>query len=649
MMPNARGVGRRSFLAGITTLGAAAAAARPAPAAANTAFAGATTTARKLRPPSPALIAAEQVGPSTVTDSLHVHDPGSDFMVDSLRALGIDYVATMPSSSARGFHESLVNYGKGKPAIITCMHEEVAGGIAHGYAKASGKPMAILVHSTVGLQHASMAIYNAFCDRVPMLAFAGNILDETKRYNRVEWLHAGEDLATMVRGFVKHDAQPVSIEQFRDDVARAYAIATTPPMEPVLLVLDADVQENAMEQRLTPRPRPEYRPSAIDPDSATEIAKVLVAAENPVIVVDRAARTAEGVELITRFAEMLQAPVVDLFSKMNMANTHHLYQAFNQRDLIVNADAVLFLESDSVQGVLTEMPDSAIRKLITIAKPGVKVMLVNSELGEAGTGNFADFQEYWPADIAVAADAQASLPVLIDAVQRVMPPSRRAQNAQREAHFRDLHYRWRTANRELAARGWDAEPISVARLCMEIWHQIRHEDWSLVSSSAFQSRWPQRLWDFAKHDQYMGEPGAYGVGYQPPAAVGAALAFRGTGKIPVNICGDGEMMCAPTALWTAAHEKIPLLTIMHNNRGWHQETMFMTKMAARRDRDTLAAQDSTLIRQPFVDFGNLAKSMGVWGEGPITSPSQIGPAIARALQVVKRGEPALVDVVTEGR
>lgn len=207
----------------------------------------------------------------------------------------------------------------------------------------------------------------------------------------------------------------------------------------------------------------------------------------------------------------------------------------------------------------------------------------------------------------------------------------------------------RVANRDLAARGWDAEPISIARLCMEVWNQIRGHDWSLVSNTAFQSRWQQRLWDFTQHDQYLGEPGGYGIGYQAPASVGGALAFKGTGKIPVNILGNGELMAAPGDLWTAAHHKIPLLTIMHNNRGWHQETMFMTKMASRRDRDPLRAEEGTLMSEPFIDYGTLAKSMGMWGEGPITSPAQLGPAIARALKVVASGEPALLDVVTEGR
>jgi acetolactate synthase-1/2/3 large subunit len=179
-----------------------------------------------------------------------IERPGSDFMVDVIKTLGFEYVATNPGSSFRSLHESLVNYGGNtKPELLTCLHEESAVGMAHGYAKASGRPMAVMVHGTVGLQHASMALYNAWCDRVPVFLIAGNGLDANKRRPGTEWNHSVQDVALMVRDYVKWDDYPMSLQHFAESAVRAYKIAMTPPREPVMLVADIDLQGT----RSTPR------------------------------------------------------------------------------------------------------------------------------------------------------------------------------------------------------------------------------------------------------------------------------------------------------------------------------------------------------------------------------------------------------------
>jgi acetolactate synthase-1/2/3 large subunit len=203
--------------------------------------------------------------------------------------------------------------------------------------------------------------------------------------------------------------------------------------------------------------------------------------------------------------------------------------------------------------------------------------------------------------------------------------------------------------RDAAAFAWDASPISTARLSAEVWAQIKDQDWSLVSATTFVSRWPQRLWTFDKHYQYLGTAGGYGIGYGAPAAVGAALANRKYGRLSVNIQNDGDLMYAPGVLWTAAHHGIPLLNIMHNNRAYHQEVMQVQIMANRHSRGIANCGTGTTITAPNIDFAKLAQSMGVYGEGPISDPKELGPAITRALDVVKRGEPALLDVVTQPR
>ena len=176
--------------------------------------------------------------------------PGSDYMVDVIKATGMEYIASNPGSSFRSLQESIINYGGNKkPEFLTCTHEESSVAMAHGYAKASGKPMGILAHGTVGLQHATMAVYNAWCDRVPVMMFAGNFLDADKRRPGVEWYHCVQDPAAIHRDFTKWDDQPVSLQHFAESVMRAYKIATTPPMGPVLITADGDLAEEAGARR----------------------------------------------------------------------------------------------------------------------------------------------------------------------------------------------------------------------------------------------------------------------------------------------------------------------------------------------------------------------------------------------------------------
>ena len=245
--------------------------------------------------------------------------------------------------------------------------------------------------------------------------------------------------------------------------------------------------------------------------------------------------------------------------------------------------------------------------------------------------------------------AEATLPYLVDAVKSAMSTARRNDNPQREAKLREAYHLKRTADMAAAAIGWDASPISVARLCMEVWAQIKGNPWSLVSQSGFQSGWQNKLWDFTQSSQYLGGSGAAGIGYIGGAAVGAALAHKGDGTLCVSIQGDGDLLMGPGAMWTAAHHKIPMLTIVHNNRAWHQETMSVQMMASRRSRHPERGRIGTEITNPNIDYKKVANGFGLYAEGPIVNASDIAPALARAIKVVRRGEPALLDVVTQPR
>jgi acetolactate synthase-1/2/3 large subunit len=644
-----RTVNRRNFLTGVAVAGAATAMTDLN----NEAVAKSSGAPTAVKPsalrPSAKVAAAEIDHPTAPAPA--VGAPTSDFMVDVIKSLDIDYLAANPANSFRGLHESLLTYGGNKkPEFLTCMHEESSVAMAHGYFKIAGKPMLVLCHGTVGLQHASMAIYNAWCDRVPVVIIGGNDLDAVKRPPLVPTYHSAQDIGALVRDFTKWDDMPVSATHFAESFVRAYKLAMTPPHEPVLLALDSGLQEEALGDRATLR-IPRYvstAPPQGDSAAVQAAAKLLANAQNPVIVADRLARTPNGIKLLVELAEILNVPVIDRRSRLNFPTTHYLHQTGRAKALIGQADVILGLELSDFYGTVNTYIDNGENLRESKIKPGTKLISI-------GTGdyylkaNYQDFQRFQPVDISIAGDAEATMPALIEAVKMAVPTDRKAAIAQRADALRKAWSQTRTRTLKAATYAWDASPISTARMCAEIWAQIKDEDWSMVSSDRMFGSWPSRLWPLEKHYQHIGGPGGFGIGYGSPAAVGAALANRAEGRFSLNIQSDGDMMYAPGVLWTAAHHRIPLLNVMHNNRGYHQEVMHVQRMADRRNRVLSDGPIGTQIIGPDIDYAKLAQSMGWWASGPIADPKDLGPALKRAVQVVKAGEPALVDVVTQPR
>ena len=638
---------RRDFLKSAAATGAAAGAAALVPGAAGAQASPAATA------PAGAPIAPRETDPPGEGEVLTTDRPGGDFMVDVLKALNFEYVAANPGSSFRGIHESIVNYGGNTaPEFITCCHEESSVAMAHGYFKAEGKPMAVLCHGTVGMQHAAMAIYNAYCDRVPIYLLAGNSIDATMRRPGVEWAHSVQDAAAMVRDFIKWDDLPVSLPHFAESAIRAYKIAMTPPMMPVLVVIDGGLQEDPISDEVKARLRiPRLTLTTApqgDSGAVAEAARLLVNAQNPVIVADRLARTPAGMTHLIELAETLQAPVIDQGGRMNFPSRHPLNHSNGGRQLISNADVILGLELTDFWGTVDAFRDSLVRSSRSIVKPGTKLISINANDLWA-KGNYQDFQRYPEVDIAMAADAEATLPALIEACKRLLTADRRRTLQERGGRLADTHRNAIERARLEASYAWDASPISTARMAAELWAQIKNEDWSLVSESGNVSGWPMRLWNFDKPYRHFGDSGGAGVGYGAPAAVGAALSNKKRGRLSVTIQGDGDFMYAPGVWWTAAHHRIPLLAIMHNNRAYHQEVMHLQRMANRHQRGPTRAHIGTTIEDPNIDFAKIAQGMGVHAQGPIASANDLGPAIKRALEVVKRGEPSLIDVITQPR
>jgi acetolactate synthase-1/2/3 large subunit len=639
-------VDRRKFLTSVAVAGAASAVASEAT--------GAAVDTIKSQPkpsalrPSAAVAAAESAVPGAMPDA--EGRPGSDFMVDVLRSLNFEYLATNPASSCRGIHESLINYGNNeRPEMLTVMHEESGVGMAHGYSKVAGKPMALLFHGTVGLQHAAMGIYNAWCDRVPVVLMVGNHMDAASRPPGVPTTHSAQDPLSLVRDFSKWDDQPASLQAYAESMVRAYKIAMTPPMEPVAIALDIPLQEHPQNGELLSIPKLTLTaPPQGDANAVREAARLLASAQRPVLVADRAARTASGMRSLVALAETLCAPVIDQGGRLNIPTTHYLNQSGRGAALVGQADVILALELTDLYGTLNSFVDNVQETRTSRLKPGTKV--INLGVGDLYIrANYQDFQRFAEADISIGADAETTLPALIEAVKTEMTAERRAQNDKRADDLRKAHAQARERAMAAAVLGWDSSPVTTARLCAETWAAVRNENWALVSTDYFQSLWPHRIWNIEEHHQFNGGSGGAGVGYGLPAAVGAALAHRPEGRLVVNIQSDGDMMYAPGALWTAVHHKIPLLTVMHNNRAYHQEFMHLQRMSNRRNRGVDRAYIGTTIRDPFIDYAKLAQSMGMLGIGPIEDPKELAPALKRAVQVVKAGEPVLIDVVSEPR
>jgi thiamine pyrophosphate-dependent acetolactate synthase large subunit-like protein len=644
---------RRKFLAGAAVAGASGAV-KPAMAATE-AQPQAEQRLPSVLPPNARVAAAENGVPDIPPYSTEGR-PGSDFMVDVIKTLNIKYLPANPASSYRAIHESLIDYGKNTmPEFLTCTHEEAGVGIAHGYYKIANKPLMTLCHGTVGLMHATMNIYNAYCDRVPVIVVNGNDLDAAHRPPGVPTVHSAQDINAIVREFTKWDDTPVSAQHFSESFVRAYQIAMTPPCAPVAISLDDGLATEPIRDYGQKLFIPKYVPTAApagELGAVREAAKLLVNAERPVIVADRAVNSQRGIALLVQLAELLQAPVVRQNGRLNFPNTHYLSRP---ESVIGQADVIIGLELADYWNTVNRFTDNNAQGVGSVSsriKPGTKLISI-STLQLLTKSNYQEFQRFQSVDVPIAGDVEATLPALIDAVKVALPDNRKDAIAKRGQAIKDAHMKGRDETKQLAAIAWDASPISTARLCMEIYAQIKDMDWSLVPSSGNVSNWPQRLWAMDKYYHYTGDSGGYGVGWGAPASVGGALANRDEGRFSVSIQGDGDMMYAPGAFWTAARHKIPLLTVMHNNRGYHQEVMHVQRLANFRNRTVNVGNDlgpiGTSIMNPDIEYHKLAESVGWWAKGPIKDPAELGPAIKEAIAVVKSGQPALLNVWTQPR
>ena len=557
-------------------------------------------------------------------------------MVQILKDLNIEYIAANPASSFEALQESIVNYGSPPntmPELITALHEESAVDMAHGYAKAQGHPMAVMLHGTVGLQHASMAIYQCYHDKTPVVIIVGR----DDKFFRQE--QTANDIAGITRAFTKWDSQPTSLQEALKDIQTAFNEAITPPMGPTVIVLDTDIQKEEVGQLKIPKyNKPEIL--AISKRNATKIAKNLMEAKNPRIHVGRL-RTHEGINKAIELAEITGSSVRTSATSgpLSFPERHPLCgEGYNQ-----DYDYILGLESDgkntSIQGpTLLSRADK--RDLSNIGFGFIRKPVIPPRRDLSGEND-------------LTADAEASIPIIIEEYKRILKADNISDTAEKirldtsaniRKHEKDLK---QTLNKK--RKGWDSSPVSLGRLYAELWPLIKDLDWCLSSPTVFSSRHHVGMWEHNKPYSYLGMHGAGGIGYCIGASAGAGLAAKTRNRIVINIQCDGDLNYTPGSLWTAAHHNLPLLTIMHNNRGYHQEVMYLQYMAGVRGRGTDRMHIGTTLREPFIDYAKLAEAYGMNNEGPIDNPNELSAAYKRGINSVLSGEPYLIDVITEPR
>ena len=574
---------------------------------------------------------------------------GSDLVVDLLRAVGITHVALNPGATFRGLHDSLVNHGKGDPEMILTLHEEIAVALAHGYAKARGAPMAAAVHDIVGLQHASMAIFNAFCDRAPIVVLgATGPMDAARRRPWIDWIHTALVQGTQVRDYVKLDDQPASVAALPEALLRCWRVARTEPQGPVYLCLDAGLQEEALSATVplpdVARFQPATPPHA-DPRDLDEAARRLVEARYPLIVTESLGRRPETIPLLCRLAERLAAPMVDLAGesegRASVPSRHPLDMTGARQEVAAEADVVLALDVTNLLGALgaVDRATRAVRLLNEHAR------IIGISLDDYAVRSWAHtFQSLVPIDLPIAADAGLALPALLAAVED------RLQNDPRAGDRHARTERIATRHASLVAE-WEATaklegaltPLAPSVFATEVWGVIRDEDWVLANGTA--KGWARRLWDWRPERTYGGSGGA-GLGYGLPAALGVTLAHRGSNKVCVNLQSDGDLLYVVSALYTAAHHRLPLLTVTFNNRTYGNDEEHQEVVAKTRARPVENKVVGIRIDDPAPDFARIAQGFGVHAEGPVDRAEAVAPALRRALRMVKDGRPALVDVIT---
>jgi thiamine pyrophosphate-dependent acetolactate synthase large subunit-like protein len=552
---------------------------------------------------------------------------GSDVVAEVLRDLDIPYIALNPGASYRGLHDSLVNHiGNARPQMLLCLHEEIAVAIAHGYAKVTGRPMAAAVHSNVGLFHATMAIFNAWCDRMPMLILgATGPVDAAKRRPWIDWIHTAADQGAIIRNFTKWDDQPASPQAAREALLRAFWLSNAAPQGPVYINLDADMQEAALEKPLPAIDIKRYLPPVAQAPSADQIGQAaawLKGAKRTVILAGRVSRDVAAWNERVALADAIGAYVCTS-AKVGAAfptdHPMHLHapQSFTRDELTPHlkaADVILSLDWNDLAGTFRALG----------APPAGKVIHVSLD-HQLHNGWSMDYQGLPPVDLMISAHPDAAVTALVNAIGKAAPKPHAAPPPLHEPK---------------AGRG----TLGIEDVAYALRGAVGTRD---VSLTHLPLSWQGSFWHFRHPLDYLGSDGGGGVGGGPGISVGAALALKGSGRLPIGICGDGDFLMTVTALWTAVHYRIPLLIVVANNRSFYNDEVHQERMAIMRNRPVDNKWIGQKMLDPEIDLAALGRAQGARGFGPITKADELIAALGEAVAAVENGEVAVVDVRIE--
>jgi acetolactate synthase-1/2/3 large subunit len=575
---------------------------------------------------------------------------GSDVIVELLHDLDIRYISLNPGSSYRGLHDSIVNFGMSPgPEMIVCCQEQIAVAVAGGYARVTGRPMAVGLHDVVGLQNACLGIYSAYCDRSPMLVLGGTgPMDLTKRRPHIDWVHTALVQANQIRDYIKWDDQPATIAALPESILRAHKIAMTEPRGPVYLCFDVELQEQEVEtppmipevSRFAPPLGPTGSPSAL-----REAAALLVKARWPVIIPDMMGRNRETLPMLRELAGLLGCAVVDSGSYYNFPSTGPLDLSLAARDAIGQADVVLGLDVLDLFGAVS----AGISQSSSAMYLDPRATVIHITLGDYLQSKWAtDNERLVPVDVPIAADTAQALPELLALCRAEIAGDAGAAERieERRQRVEGMHDEAVRQARGRAERELNNRPISSSRIYSDLWSEIRGTNWSLVGAAG---RAPLRaLWDFTEADHRSGTGRAAGIGYSAAAGLGAALAYRETDRVPICVSGDGSFLMVPQLLWTAANSRLPILYVIYKNSSYGNDEGHQEHMARTRGRSIENKGIGVRLDDPVTDFARVASGFGVASFGPITDPAALQPALHEAVRIVReQRRPALVDVVVE--
>ena len=580
---------------------------------------------------------------------------GSDVVADTLRALALPYIALVPGASFRGLHDSLVNYlGNRNPQMLLCLHEEHAVAIAHGYAKVTGQPMAVALHSNVGLFHATMAIFNAWCDRMPVLILgATGPVDAVKRRPWIDWIHTARDQGAIVRPYIKWDDQPASPEAAREALLRAMWHTRTAPQGPVYVNLDAEMQEAPLAAPLPPIVAARYTPSVATAPPAEivrEAAAMLLRAERPLFLIGRVSRDPAAWDLRVALAEALNADVLtDLKVGAAFPTDHPLHIDAagvllrpESAKAIADADVILSLDWVDLAGTL---------KAACGGESSAKIIQVSLDHLLHG-GWSMDYQGLPPVDLFIAADPDAAVPLLLAALtpsqSEALAPSHREALApsRKEARAPGTSAKsFAPRKHEFSTTPSEGGLISTDDVAVALRSVIGERP---ISFSHLPLSWNGASWPFRHPLDFLGSDGGGGIGAGPGIAVGAALALKNSGRLSVAVCGDGDFLMGATAIWTATHYRIPLLLIVANNRSYYNDEVHQERVARMRNRPVENKWIGQRIATPDVDLAAIGRAQGAQGWGPIEHLDTLAPALEQAVRAVQDGAVAVVDVRVQG-